>query len=85
MRIQLRFFARIREAVGVSQETVDLPPEIKTMGDVRAYLQSRGDVWADALGEEKNVRMALNHVMTTADTALSAEGEVAFFPPVTGG
>lgn len=85
MNIQLRFFASVREALGTSQETVALPTEVITVGDVRAWLRTRGGVWAEALAEGRALRMACNQVMTGADTRISEGCEVAFFPPVTGG
>lgn len=85
MKIQLRFFASIREALNLTQETVELPETVQTVGDVRAYLRARGGVWDEVLAEGRAVRMACNQVMTTADATLTADCEVAFFPPVTGG
>ncbi|MEA5097483.1 MAG: molybdopterin converting factor subunit 1 [Burkholderiaceae bacterium] len=85
MNIELRFFASVREAVGSSAETVSLPPEVKTVGDVRAWLVKRGGAWAETLADGKVLRMAYNHQMTHADTLISDGCEVAFFPPVTGG
>ncbi|HEY4319120.1 MAG TPA: molybdopterin converting factor subunit 1 [Herbaspirillum sp.] len=88
MRIELRYFAAIREALGTSQETVELPEDVRSIGALRAWLRLRGEAWAAALAEGRAVRIAFNHVMTdSADTAIAlAEGcEVAFFPPVTGG
>ncbi|MDY7537743.1 molybdopterin converting factor subunit 1 [Undibacterium sp. 5I1] len=85
MKIQLRFFASIREALNTSEETVNLPAEVKTIGDVRHWLTARGDVWADALAEGRALRMAYDQQLTDADTLIEDGGEVAFFPPVTGG
>jgi molybdopterin synthase sulfur carrier subunit len=85
MKIQLRFFASIRETLNLAQETVELPETVQTVGDVRAYLRARGGVWEHVLGEGRAVRMACNQVMTTADAPLTSDCEVAFFPPVTGG
>jgi molybdopterin synthase sulfur carrier subunit len=85
MRIQLRFFAGVREALGSSQESVDLPGDAKTVGDVRAFLRGRGGVWEQTLAEGRALRMAYNQQMTGPETAISEGGEVAFFPPVTGG
>jgi molybdopterin synthase sulfur carrier subunit len=85
MRIQLRFFAGVREALGSSQESVDLPLDAKTVGDVRAFLRARGGVWEQTLAEGRALRMAYNQQMTGPETAISEGGEVAFFPPVTGG
>lgn len=85
MEITLRFFASVREAVGTAQETVTLPPGVSTVGAVRQHLAGRGGEWARALAGERPVRMAFNHVMCSLDTPLEPGGEVAFFPPVTGG
>jgi len=85
MKITLRYFAALREAVGMGQEELALPDDVKTVGQVRELLRARGGVWAEALAPEKAVRMASNQVMCAADTAVVDGGEVAFFPPVTGG
>lgn len=85
MNIQLKFFASVREALGVSQERVAVPDDVKTVGDVRQFLRLRGGAWAEALAEGRALRMAYNQQMTDAGTAISDGCEVAFFPPVTGG
>lgn len=85
MQITLKFFAGVREALGVSDERLALPAHVATVGAVRDLLRGRGGVWAEALGGERPLRMAFNHVMCGPDTALADQGEVAFFPPVTGG
>ncbi|MCA1322552.1 molybdopterin converting factor subunit 1 [Herbaspirillum sp. alder98] len=85
MKIELRFFASVREALQTSQEIVDLPASVVTVGDVRAFLMGRGGIWAEVLAPEKNLRMAYDHDMTEASTLIAEGGEVAFFPPVTGG
>ena len=85
MKISLRFFASVREALGTPEETVTLPETVTTVGAVREHLAARGGVWAEALAADKLLRMAFNHVMCSPDTPIADNGEVAFFPPVTGG
>lgn len=85
MKITLRFFASVREQLGTSQEEITLPAGVDTVGAVREHLQQRGGVWADALGADRSLRMAFNHVMCAPATVVEPGGEVAFFPPVTGG
>jgi molybdopterin synthase sulfur carrier subunit len=85
MKIELRFFASMREALQTSQEVIEVPDSVRTVGDVRAFLIGRGGAWAEVLGPEKNLRMAYDHVMTDASAEIVDGGEVAFFPPVTGG
>ncbi len=85
MQIQLKFFASLREAVGTAGETLTLPAEIRSAGEVRALLQARGGVWAEALAEGRALRIACNQQMGDAATPLAEGCELAFFPPVTGG
>jgi molybdopterin synthase sulfur carrier subunit len=85
MKIELRFFASVREQVGVAQESAELPPTVTTVGEVRQWLRQRGGAWEQALAEGRALRMAVDHAVARADTALADGCEVAFFPPVTGG
>jgi sulfur-carrier protein len=85
MKITLRFFASVREAVGTSTESVTLPDGVNTVGAVRDFLIARGGTWAEALSHERALRMAFNQVMCEPGTGVQDGGEVAFFPPVTGG
>jgi molybdopterin synthase sulfur carrier subunit len=85
MKLELRFFASLREALGVSQENVSIPESVKTIADLRAHLILRGHPWSEVLATGKVLRCALNHHMVDANTSLQDGAEVAFFPPVTGG
>lgn len=85
MKLQLRYFASIRESLGLDQETIELPVSVRTIDDLRAYLRLRDGMWAEVLAEGKVLRCALNHHMVNPSTELVDGAEVAFFPPVTGG
>jgi molybdopterin synthase sulfur carrier subunit len=85
MKLELKFFASLREALKVSEQNMDVPDSIKTIAQLRVYLADRGGVWADVLAEGKVLRCALNHQMVDANTPLQEGAEIAFFPPVTGG
>lgn len=85
MQIQLKFFASLREAVGTANESLMVPAELKTAGQVRDFLCQRGGVWAEALAQGRAVRIACNQEMAEASTVLTDGCELAFFPPVTGG
>ena len=83
MKITVRYFASIREAIGRGSEQVDTSaPNLATLRD---ELIARGGPHAQALARGKTLRVAQNQVMA-AETANLHEGdEIAFFPPVTGG
>ncbi|MBK8071163.1 MAG: molybdopterin converting factor subunit 1 [Ramlibacter sp.] len=83
MKVSVRYFASLREALGTSGETLDT--QAATLGALRDELLARGGAHAQALARGKAVRLALNQVMSSEDAALAEGAEVAFFPPVTGG
>jgi len=85
MKLELRFFASLREALGVSQESINTPESVKTIADLRVHLAERGLPWVEVLEGTKVLRCALNQHMVDANTPLQDGAEVAFFPPVTGG
>ena len=83
MKVTVRYFASIREAIGQGSETVE--SSAATLGALRDELIARGGAHADSLARGKAVRMALDQVMQSEAAALAEGAEVAFFPPVTGG
>lgn len=85
MKIELKFFASVREALGCAEESLELPPGVQTVAQLRAFLCQRGGVWEQALGPQRLLRTAYNHQMCEDGQLLSPSCEVAFFPPVTGG
>jgi sulfur-carrier protein len=83
MKLTIRYFASIREALGLAVETVDTRAE--TLAALRDELVTRGGAYEQSLASGKSVRMALNQVMSDESAVLVDGCEVAFFPPVTGG
>lgn len=83
MKVQLRFFAAVREAIGVASAEVDT--SAATLGALRDELIARGGGWAEALARGRALRMSVDQVMADEAAPLHDGAEVAFFPPVTGG
>jgi molybdopterin synthase sulfur carrier subunit len=83
MKVTVKYFASIRETIGVSSASVDTTA--LTLAGLRDELIALGGSHAESLARGRAVRMALNQVMCDESAALVDGAEVAFFPPVTGG
>lgn len=83
MKIRLRYFASIREALETGSEALDCTAT--TVGELRDALVARGGAYAQTLARGRSLRAALNQTLVDDTAALSEDCEVAFFPPVTGG
>jgi molybdopterin synthase sulfur carrier subunit len=83
MKVTVRYFASIREAIGQGSESLDT--SAASLSALRDELIARGAAYADSLARGKAVRLALDQVMSDESAALRDGCEVAFFPPVTGG
>lgn len=83
MKIQLRYFASLREALGTG-ETIEAI-EGSTVGQLRDTLIARSAPHAQALARGRAVRTALDQVLCNESVVLHDGAELAFFPPVTGG
>ena len=77
MTIQVRFFASLREQVGIAEKPLTASAGLTV-----------ADVWQQASGLSEiptNTLMAVNMEYVDAGQAVVDGDEVAFFPPVTGG
>ncbi|HEY7384340.1 MAG TPA: molybdopterin converting factor subunit 1 [Beijerinckiaceae bacterium] len=83
--MKLVYFAWVRERVGRPEEVAEIPSGIATVGELVAWLKSRGEQYAYAFENEGVVRAAIDHVHVKPDTPLAGAREIAFFPPMTGG
>jgi sulfur-carrier protein len=79
--VTILYFARIREAVGVGEERVDLPASVTTVSALVDWLAARHSIFA----ERSRLRVAVDQEMSDFDTPVRDAQEIAFFPPVTGG
>lgn len=83
--MRLVYFAWVRERIGLKEEEVDLPPEVKTAGDLLLWLKSRGDGYEAALQNPKAIRVAINQEHVDHREPIAGAREIALFPPMTGG
>jgi sulfur-carrier protein len=85
MKLRVLYFASLRERIGRAEESVDVPAEVRAVGELRQWLGQRGEPWRSAFGEMRRVRAAVDQAMADDAAPLHEGAEVAFFPPVTGG
>jgi molybdopterin synthase sulfur carrier subunit len=85
MTITLRYFAWVRERVGKPEEAVEVPAAVSTISELMTWLSSRGEEYAHAFENPKVIRAAIDRTHVKAQTPIKGAGEIAFFPPMTGG
>lgn len=83
--ITVRYFAWVREKVGLSEEYVSIPANVSTVDDLISWMQSRGDNYANAFSKPTAIRTAIDHKHVKGSVAIGDAREIGFFPPVTGG
>ena len=81
MRVKVRFFAGMRDAVGVGEAQIDLP-DGATPDDVWRRLP---DDHPGLRARRPGVAAAVNRRYSAFDTALRDGDELVFVPPVSGG
>jgi sulfur-carrier protein len=83
--VKLLYFAWVRQKIGRGEEMIEAPPNVRTVGELAAWLNAKGGGYADAFADMKRVRAAVNQEHVDLSATVCAGDEVAFFPPVTGG
>jgi molybdopterin synthase sulfur carrier subunit len=83
--MKVKYFAWVRERVGKSEETVEPPATVRTVGELMAWLARRGETYAYAFAKPRVIRAAIDHAHVKQDAVIAGAREIAFFPPMTGG
>ena len=83
--MKVLYFAWLRDRVGLSEEIVDPPGEVTTVGELIAWLATRSPGHGEAFADAAIVRCAVNQDYARAEESFGRDDEIAFFPPVTGG
>ena len=79
------YFAWVRERIGLAEEELTPPAEVRTLDELMAWLAGRGENYAHAFENPAVIRTALDRTHAKHDAAFAGAREVAFFPPMTGG
>jgi sulfur-carrier protein len=83
--LRVLYFASVRESVGLGEELLDPPPEIATVAALVDWLATTSPAHAAAFADRTRLRAAIDGRFAPLDAELGEPGEVALFPPVTGG
>ena len=83
--MKLLYFAWIRTRLGVSEESIDVPPDIENVRGLIDWLINQGDAYKSVFSDLSLLRVAVNQEYVDLDHTVTSDDEVAFFPPVTGG
>ncbi|MFC6489067.1 molybdopterin converting factor subunit 1 [Nitratireductor sp. GCM10026969] len=83
--MKLIYFAWVRERIGREEEEIRLPGDVVTVADLLTWLKARGDGYTAALAHPEVIRVAIDQEHVDHGAKLPADGEVALFPPMTGG
>lgn len=82
---KLIYFAWVRERIGVREEDVELPLDVKTVSDLLNWLRDRGEGYGEALQQPEVIRVAINQEHVGHKEPVAGAREIALFPPMTGG
>jgi molybdopterin synthase sulfur carrier subunit len=83
--LKIVYFASLKDRIGRSEESIDLPEGISTVDSLIDHLSIlHGEEWSSTINGS-TVLVAVNHEMSDRSAPIKEGDEVAFFPPVTGG
>ncbi|MCS6898978.1 MAG: molybdopterin converting factor subunit 1 [Myxococcales bacterium] len=80
--ISILYFAALRDLARCSEETLPLPPAVRHVADLPAFLALHRPVFAGRLGQ---VRIARNERFADPDEPVLPGDVIALIPPVAGG
>ncbi len=84
MRLALRYFAGLREAMGCEAEQLEAAG-VRCVADLIGLLQRRDAAGAAAFADAARIHVAINGVIASRESGLRDGDCVDLFPPVTGG
>ena len=81
----IKYFSWIKEHIGASEETIELPLHINNVNKLINYLNERDEKYNLIFEKKELIKIAVNKTYSSFDTNISDNDEIAFFFPVTGG
>ncbi len=83
--MKIAYTAWLKDMIGIDEEVVRLPDEVKNVGMLLDWLATRGQRYEEALEFVEVVKVAVNRDCVENDHAVNDDDEVVLFPPIAGG
>ncbi len=83
--MKIVYFAWLRERLDKTEETIEVPASVQTIGDLMNWLKTRGEEYELAFDNPKVIRAAIDKTHVRPEAKIAGANEIAFFPPMTGG
>ncbi len=83
--MRIVYFAWLRERLNKTEEDVELPASVQTIGELMDWLKTRGEEYEYAFDNPKVIRAAIDKTHVRPEAKIAGASEIAFFPPMTGG
>ena len=80
--VRVLYFGGAKESAGTSEEQLELPDAVRTIGEFAVFLERERPALAGRLGA---VRFAVNEEFADASVTLRPGDVIAVIPPVSGG
>ena len=86
MKINILFFAGIREMFGIQEKNIKIEESINSPEKLVKFLSEKEQgSWIKLLNSKDLIRVAINQEISEWSSTLKDGDELAFFPPITGG
>ena len=83
--MRILYFAWVRQKVGIAEEALSPPAEVRDVAGLMHWLAARSPRHAEAFAQPRQIRAAVNQEFAQPESLVAANDEIAFFPPMTGG
>ncbi|MBX3513018.1 MAG: molybdopterin converting factor subunit 1 [Xanthobacteraceae bacterium] len=83
--MKIVYFAWLRERLNKTEEDIEIPASVQTIGELMQWLKSRGEEYEYAFDNPKVIRAAIDKTHVQPGAKIAGANEIAFFPPMTGG
>ena len=83
--MKIKYFAWLRDKVGVDEEEITLPAEVQTVDGLINWLSHQGAHYEDAFEFVEVIKVVVNQVYVDSSQTIKDEDVIIFIPPIAGG